>query len=66
MKHAVDWATSKGLVQVNPVHGEKEYRIPHTRSFDHKETDMSRSTASVNLQLQARNGDVDSCRLGWS
>ena len=52
-KHAVEWAIAKGLCQTSPVHGEKEYKIPHKKTFAHTESDMHQTTVSASAQLEA-------------
>ena len=50
--HAVKWATEKGLVRTNPVHGAKEYRVAVFEKFNNKERDRTATSATVGAEVQ--------------
>lgn len=50
--NAVKWATEKGLVRTNPVHGAKEYRVAVFEKFNNKERDRTATSATVGAEVQ--------------
>lgn len=51
--HAVQWADSKGLSRVNPVHGKTEYRVPTDWNFSSKDVDRTTTRISGSAELEA-------------
>ena len=51
--NAVNWARTRGLVRVSPVHGEEVFKIPSKWTFKHNDMNQISQTASGSTQLEA-------------
>lgn len=51
---AKKWATDRGLVRRNPVHGEEEYRVPTQENFKHADKEKLKTTVGAGTTMQAR------------
>lgn len=52
INHSKQWAQARGLLEVNPVHGEEEWRIPLKRRFASTRTTGFRTSETANAVVQ--------------
>ena len=53
VKNAIAWATQKGYVRQNEIHGETECKIPTKESFSSSDIQRTRQEASMDFEMQA-------------
>lgn len=58
ISNAQDWATRRGLVRTNEVHGADEFRVPTESSFSFKETTRKEEEKSGSFEIEDPQGTL--------
>lgn len=56
VKHAMQWARTRGLTRTNEVHGREEFRILSFEGFRHRDVDSSVQEATTEVGLEDSSG----------
>lgn len=52
-ENAVKWATARGKIRTNPVHGEQELQIPLEETYSREDNEMEETTRQGTIEVQA-------------
>ena len=57
IKNSKEWAKQRGLLEVNEIHGEEEWRIPVSRDFTVSKVSGTESKTTASVELEATSLD---------
>ena len=54
VKNAIRWATARGLVRTNEVHGAEEYKVPTEEAFLFRSSEKQSCMQEGSVEVQVR------------